>query len=279
MVEQRAQDDLRHLVAARRELVEHQVLARHGRLVAVRLLLGCRRASARRGRGTRCGASRGPREPLPRLRCAAGAPASRLILSADAMCRESRPQIALNNSNGWRHCSQYITALHAVGPNSLRMVVACDPQYGQGQAAQGAAAVRVRLRRHPAAHARRRRDPVRLELAARFRRRSSQSSTPENRPYGAAHPASRPRERVHDVLLDDLHRRAPGVGRRDRHRYMPIGIDPDVTHDSELDDTQHGDFGVWNALECRPYGCEVVGRGSPFRSRIRALKDLHLAQA
>ena len=39
VVEQRAEDDLRDVVAARRELVEHQVLARHRRPVPVRRLL------------------------------------------------------------------------------------------------------------------------------------------------------------------------------------------------------------------------------------------------
>jgi hypothetical protein len=40
MVEQRAEDRLRHVMAARRELVEHEVLARNAGAVAVRRLLG-----------------------------------------------------------------------------------------------------------------------------------------------------------------------------------------------------------------------------------------------
>ncbi len=244
-------------MTTRRELVEHLVLARHGRLVAVRRLLGfverprhengVRDAPPVRTRESRC---RG-----------CGAPAGRKRVRRH--CRAG-PQIALNNSNGCRHCSQYITALHAVGPNTLRMVVACDPQYGQ---ATGATRRCSGTRSSAPAftwHTSRRRDPVRLELAPCVR------PDPVGGPHWRIHgtePRTRPsvaRQCLLDVVLDDLQCRTPGVGRRDRHGHLPVGIDLDVAHDAEFHDAQDRHFGIWNALECRPHGCEIVRRGYHF---------------
>ena len=58
LVEQRAEDRLRHVVAARRELVEDQVLARAPRSGSGSSPPRGRRARARRARCTRSGASR-----------------------------------------------------------------------------------------------------------------------------------------------------------------------------------------------------------------------------
>ena len=170
-------------------------------------------------------------------------------------------QSTLNESNGSRQSSQRHSALQLVEPKRESSLVRADPHCGQRtDRLSGIEPVWCVGGAMPAACS--------LVLACR--------GHPVGGPGGGEDGLDADVDAVHrsaDVFLDRRHRRAAGVGRRDRDADV-IAVDRDVAQDAELGDGHERKLGIDDGFD-RSCGRR---RASPCRALVLSGERLHLVE-